>query len=108
MKKMTSLTEVFFANAKKHPTKRAFYYCRNRDFKWVEMSWKKYREEVVCLATWLSEEGVKKGDRVALISANRPEWLITELAILSLGAVSVPIYATSSAHDITHPRAFRG
>jgi long-chain acyl-CoA synthetase len=46
--------------------------------------------------------GMKKGDRICLISENRPEWVIFDLAILSIGAVTVPIYATSTLEQMTH------
>ncbi len=47
------------------------------------------------LASW----GIRKGDRVAILSENRPEWTITDFAILSLGAITVPIYSTQTAEQ---------
>ncbi|MFW7377479.1 MAG: AMP-dependent synthetase/ligase [Oligoflexus sp.] len=102
MDQSLNLPQTFFKNATRHTSERAFYYCRTRDRRWVDMTWKKYQEDVVSLASWLHETGVQKGDRVALISANRPEWLIADMAIMSIGAVSVPIYATSSHADIEY------
>jgi long-chain acyl-CoA synthetase len=102
MAKDLTMPQVFQQQVTNHPSARAFYYCRQRDRKWVEMTWKKYRDEVVALASWLSREGVEKGDRVAIMAANRPEWLISELAILWLGAVAVPIYATASHQDASY------
>ena len=46
--------------------------------------------------------GVKAGDRVAIISENRPEWSLTDLAILSLRAVNVPIYTTQAVEQIRY------
>ena len=99
--KMT-LPEKFFEQAARIPEQMAFYYCRSKDHKWVNMTWKRYHDEVSTLAHWLAERGVKKGDKVGILAANRPEWIITDLAILSLGAVSVPLYATSSAGDVQY------
>ena len=48
---------------------------------------------------FLLSAGVKKGDRVGLFSPNRPEWWVADLAILSIGAADVPIYATNSAEE---------
>ena len=44
--------------------------------------------------------GVKRGDRIAIISENRPEWSLVDLAILGLGAVNVPIYTTQAVEQI--------
>jgi len=51
------------------------------------------------LALYLIEAGINKGDKVALFSPNRYEWWLADLAILSIGAVNVPIYATNSAEE---------
>jgi len=52
------------------------------------------------VALGLAELGIKAGDRVALLSENRPEWSIADLAILSLGAVNVPIYTTQAVDQV--------
>jgi len=57
-------------------------------------------ERVQNVALGLAELGVKPGDRVALLSENRPEWSIVDLAILSLGAINVPIYTTQAVDQI--------
>jgi long-chain acyl-CoA synthetase len=97
-----SLPEKFFQQAQLRLDQKAFYYCRVRDGKWVSMTWKRYREEVCLLASWLLAQGVNKGSKIALLSANRPEWMIADLAILSIGAISVPVYATSSHADVNY------
>jgi long-chain acyl-CoA synthetase len=51
------------------------------------------------LSTGLLEKGVKPGDKVAIISNNRPEWVMTDLAILQIGAINVPVYPTISDDD---------
>ena len=50
----------------------------------------------------LKKMGVSKGDRVALLSNNCPQWVISDLAVLSLGAVLVPIYPTLSDEEIDY------
>jgi long-chain acyl-CoA synthetase len=52
------------------------------------------------LGLGLSEAGVRRGDRVAILSESRPEWLVCDLAILALGAVTVPIYPTLAAEQV--------
>ncbi|MBA2734802.1 MAG: AMP-binding protein, partial [Acidobacteria bacterium] len=60
--------------------------------KWIHISAESFVERVRHIAFGLSELGVMAGDRVALLSENRPEWSIVDLGILSLGAINVPIY----------------
>lgn len=57
-------------------------------------------ERVKRIAMGLAALGVKEGDRVAIISENRPEWSLVDLAILSLRAVNVPIYTTQAVEQI--------
>lgn len=69
---------------------------------WVARSWRETEAEIASFAAGLQELGVCAGDRVLLVSGNRPEWLIAELAILSLGAVTVPAYVTNLVDDHLH------
>ena len=61
---------------------------------WTEISSKQLHRAVVTLAGVLDSWGIAKGDRIAILSENRPEWAITDFAAVSIGAVDVPIYAT--------------
>ncbi len=69
--------------------------CRNGGIDW--MSSKEFFERVRDLSLGLSALGVGAGDRVVLMSESRPEWLLADLAILTAGGVTVPIYPTLSA-----------
>lgn len=60
------------------------------------------RETVEALAAKLIELGVQKGDRVGLLSENRPEWAFTDLAVISTGAITVPVYSTLPAKQIEY------
>jgi len=71
-----------------------------RDGQWVRISAADFIRRVRHIALGLADLGLQPGDRVALISENRPEWSIADLAILSLGAVTVPIYTTQSVEQI--------
>ena len=59
-------------------------------------------ERIKRIATGLASLGVRAGDRIAIISENRPEWSFTDLAILSLRAVNVPIYTTQAVEQIRY------
>ncbi len=66
---------------------------------WVPISSTEIYRGVVGVARALESWGIRKGDRVAILSENRPEWTITDFAVLGLGAVTVPIYATQTAEQ---------
>ena len=65
-------------------------------------SWAKTKKEVFAFANFLSQQNIKKGDRVMLVSENRPEWLISDIAIMCHGLVTVPNYTTYSVKDFEH------
>jgi long-chain acyl-CoA synthetase len=71
-----------------------------RDGQWVRISAAEFVRRVHQIALGLADLGIQAKDRVALISENRPEWSIADLAILSVGAVTVPIYTTQSIDQI--------
>ncbi len=72
------------------------------DGKYTNISWIEAQRKVVGLGLGLLSMGVRKGDMIALFSENRWEWIITDIAILSIGAVDVPIYATSSGEEAAY------
>src|SRR5689334_5667507 len=61
---------------------------------WTAISSKQLHRAVVTLVEVLDSWGIAKGDRIAILSENRPEWAITDFAAVSSGVVDVPIYAT--------------
>ncbi len=69
---------------------------------WEAFSGEAVIEKIKHIALGLSDLGIKAGDRVAIISENRPEWSLTDLAILSLRAVNVPIYTTQAVEQIRY------
>jgi len=70
--------------------------------KWTDTHVSTFREHLNACAAGFYSLGIRKGDRVALHSENSTEWLIIDQALLSLGAVSVPIYTTQPAEQIMH------
>ena len=69
---------------------------------WHGFSWTDYRRRADHVAAGLIELGVQPGDRVAILSENRWEWLVVDHAILSAGAVDVPIHAPSTPAQIQY------
>ena len=69
---------------------------------WLHIPGDAIIRRVRAVALGLSALGVKRGDRVALLSENRPDWSVVDLAILSLGAVNVPIYTTQAPEQVRY------
>src|SRR6476660_2950047 len=67
---------------------------------WHKISGPEAIERVKSIALGLSKLGVRAGDRIAIISENRPEWSLVDLAILSLRAVNVPLYTTQAVEQV--------
>jgi long-chain acyl-CoA synthetase len=93
-----NLAEAFHRRVELNPARVAL--LRKQVDSWVSMSWREFEEKVFDIAQVLEAEGLKKGDRVALVAHNQPHWAMCDLAILSLGAVTVPVYPTLMADDI--------
>ena len=92
----TTLAEAFRITASDHPDRVA---VRTKDDE-VSLTWSELRDRVDALAGGLAELGVKRGDRVALMLANRPEFHIADLAVMTLGATPFSIYGTFSPEQI--------
>lgn len=69
---------------------------------WQPISWAEAVRRVCCLAESLRELGLKEGDRVMLVSENRPEWCIADFAIMAAGCITVPAYVTNTERDHLH------
>ncbi len=69
---------------------------------WQSISYTEAARQVAALSESLIRLGLKPGDRVMLVSENRPEWLIADLAIMAAGCVTVPTYTTNTTRDHTH------
>ena len=72
------------------------------DGEWQPTSWNETARRAAALSRALLEIGLKKGDRVMLVSENRPEWCIADLAIMAAGLVTVPAYTTNTVGDHLH------
>lgn len=96
----TSLPAMFFANTAEIGD-RGFLWERC-DGAWKPVSGAQARSDAAALSNALKSLGVVKGDRIALISENRPEWLIADIGIMAAGAISVPAYVTNQVSDHLH------
>ncbi len=96
-KSVRNLPAMFFDQAERFG-ERPFLWDK-QEGEWRSQSWTQIAEEATALARGLLALGVEPGDRVGLVSENRPEWLIADIAIMSVGAMTVPAYTTSSTED---------
>jgi long-chain acyl-CoA synthetase len=96
----TTLPQLCLAAIRQHAKPDALNH--KRAGQWIHVSAEAFAERVRHIALGLSELGVTSGDRVALLSENRPEWSIVDLAILSLGAINVPIYTTQAVEQVRY------
>jgi long-chain acyl-CoA synthetase len=99
LNKINSLVELFFEkyNEKKELTNQPF-------LKWLKtdendfLTWKQVLNNICLFSEYLSKS-LSKGDRCVLLSENRPEWLIADIAIMNAGGVTVPLFTTYSEKD---------
>ena len=94
-----TLVDSVWKNAEEAPDLQAF--ARLTPDGWQEVTCRQFREQVVALAKGLLAAGVEPGQRVALMSKTRYEWTLIDYAIWACGAVTVPIYETSSAEQVS-------
>ncbi|MGW7083193.1 AMP-dependent synthetase/ligase [Streptomyces sp. NPDC054871] len=93
-----NLTDIVRRNAAQHPDVAVI--GRKVNGTWQDVNAKTFLAEVRAAAKGLIASGVRPGDRVALMSRTRYEWTLLDFAIWSAGAVTVPVYETSSAEQI--------
>ena len=79
-----------------------------RGGQWQSISWREAARQAAAFANSLKRIGLKPGDRIMLVSENRPEWLIADLGIMAAGCVTVPAYTTNTTRDHTHILANSG
>ena len=66
---------------------------------WRDITWRQYLENVKCTALGLHRIGVKRGEHVAIIGENKPEWVYSAFGVMSLGATFVGVYTTNPAKE---------
>ena len=93
-----TLTDAVFTHAQSDP--EAAVFTRKVDGRWAPVTAKEFATEVNALAAGLVASGVQAGDRIGLMSKTRYEWTLCDYAIWTAGAVTVPVYETSSAEQV--------
>ena len=97
---MNNLNEIFESQKDKLRDKSLFWHKENGN--WVSISWNEAGRQINILSEFLKKNEINKGDRVSLISKNSPFWCISDLAIMKIGAITVPAYTTSNENELLY------
>lgn len=100
LEKFDNLVSMFFTRAREQGD-APFLWAKSGGT-WHPTSWAESARKVASLAAGLKALGLKPGDRVMLVSENRPEWCLSDLAIMAAGGVTVPTYTTNTERDHQH------
>ena len=92
-----TLPELFFEEAKKQLDKPLLW--QKIDNEYIPYSWENVKKKILTLSKKLSQLGLKKGEKVIIISENNPNWFITDFAIMNAGGITVPAYTTYTKKD---------
>ena len=98
IKKLNNLFELFQEQSAKN-LKNYFLHSVNSDKSIDSLTWLEVNKKIKNFSKYLRKNKVKQGDRVMLVSEGRPEWMISDLAILANGAITVPNYTTYTEKD---------
>ncbi len=96
-----TLIQLFCERASRYSSRTALQY-KDSTKQYRSISWAEWAVKARAVTLGLHQLGVKAGDRVAILSENRPEWTYADLGVLGLAAISVPIYPTSSPQDVQY------
>lgn len=101
-----TIVDLFREAARARPAADALRF--NDGTAWQTIPWRDYERAVAEAAVGLRAWGLGAGDRIAILSSNRPDWHIADMAAMSAGLVSTPVYATSSSSQIAYVLANAG
>ncbi|MEK7080272.1 MAG: long-chain fatty acid--CoA ligase [Patescibacteria group bacterium] len=93
-----SIPELFFETAKQRGNKPALLY--KKEGVYFPVTFKDLEKKIIIFSSALQKLGLEKGDRAAILSENRPEWVISDISIMAVGAITVPLHATFSARAV--------
>ncbi|HVM53002.1 MAG TPA: long-chain fatty acid--CoA ligase [Acidimicrobiales bacterium] len=95
-----TIVDHFRLNVARHALRPALRW--RTESGWEHLTWQRYGERVWNLSAGLIALGIEPGDRVAILSTNRPEWHLADMATIAAGAVTVPLYATSTSSQVAY------
>ena len=96
----TTIIGRFHERVRTHPEKVALRYKEGG--RWRDITWRDYGDSVRKVGKGLHALGFKPGDKMSLLSGNRPEWHIADIGCLSFGGATAPVYATNSPEQVAY------
>ena len=93
-----NLAVLFRQSVSSFPQKKALFYKESG--KYQSITWSEFQKKVEAVAQSLYDRGFRSGDRLAILSENRPEWAIVDMAAQHLGVGTVPIYTSLASSEI--------
>ena len=91
-----TINRIFLENVKRNPKKVIIKHKEEKGGKYVDVTWEGLNEMVTAFASGLMAMGFNPGDKLAILSFNRLEWIVSDLGTLFSGGVDVPIYHTNT------------
>lgn len=98
--KTMNLTQFLNTNNERFPHQPAIGFKKKEV--WKDINWKEFRRMVFKTANALKSSGISENDKVAIYADNSAEWIVFDLAVLSLGAITVPIYSTNNLEQAAY------
>ena len=95
-----NLVAMFFRQADRFGERPLLWH--KREGRYAPLTWREVAAQICMLARGLRSLGVLPGERIALLSENRPAWLVADLAVMATGAITVPAYTTNTEADHLH------
>ena len=96
------LVEDIKHNVQRFKNKPAMYFKNNALNKWEGISWSDFGDRIQQLSKALLKFGIQPQQNVGIFSENKPEWIISDISIMSIRAVTIPIYATNSKKEVEY------
>jgi long-chain acyl-CoA synthetase len=97
-----TLDGLFHERTRRAPNRIAYRYFDDHRYEWLQLTWQQMELEIARWQTAMAHEGLKPGDRVAIMLKNSPQWVMFDQAALGLGLITVPLYVADRPENVAH------
>ena len=98
LNKYNTIPKLFWRQVKKFPDKPTIW--KKQDGLWKSLTWQQYGKFSQDIGNGLLASGVKKGDKISILSQTRPEWVMCDMGIICIGCVTAPIYHSNTNDQV--------